>query len=107
MSSFNHLPEKHRPLILVCGGAGYIGSHVARSLLETHDFDVVIVDNLAKGHIEAISTLPVAFERGDIRDASFMDHVFDTYPIEGCMHFCADIEAGLRFLDVEPHLRFR
>ena len=43
-------------MILVTGGAGYIGSHCVMALLEQHN-DVVIFDNLSTGHIETVETL--------------------------------------------------
>ncbi len=39
--------------ILVCGGAGYIGSHVVKYLLEKNE-DVVVVDSLITGHVDAV-----------------------------------------------------
>ena len=39
--------------VLVTGGAGYIGSHAVRQLLD-HDFDVIVVDNLSTGHVKAV-----------------------------------------------------
>ena len=43
-------------MILVTGGAGYIGSHCVMALLENNN-DVVIFDNLSTGHIETVQTL--------------------------------------------------
>ena len=43
-------------MILVTGGAGYIGSHCVMALLEQNN-DVVIFDNLSTGHIETVETL--------------------------------------------------
>jgi len=52
--------------ILICGGAGYIGSHVAR-YVKLAGHDVVIVDNLVTGHHESVVGLP--FYLGDIGDS--------------------------------------
>lgn len=41
-------------MILVCGGAGYIGSHAVYQLIEKRE-DVVVVDNLETGHMEAVN----------------------------------------------------
>ena len=49
--------------ILVCGGAGYIGSHMVAELLE-NNHEVVILDNLEKGHKDAI--LGGKFYKGDL-----------------------------------------
>ncbi|MCQ5137448.1 NAD-dependent epimerase/dehydratase family protein, partial [Coprococcus eutactus] len=40
--------------ILVAGGAGYIGSHMVKDLIE-HGYDVVVADNLSTGHKKAIN----------------------------------------------------
>ncbi len=40
--------------ILVCGGAGYIGSHTVARLIEKKGKEVVVFDNLQKGHKEAV-----------------------------------------------------
>lgn len=77
--------------ILVCGGAGYIGSHTVAALLERGE-TVVVVDNLTKGHKASLfgGTLCV----GDIRDAGFLESVFDRYDIEAAINFAAHIEVG-------------
>ena len=48
--------------ILICGGAGYIGSHVNKQLY-ADDYETVVLDNLIYGHIEAVKW--GAFEQGD------------------------------------------
>ncbi|MFS0653975.1 UDP-glucose 4-epimerase GalE [Bacillus sp. 179-C3.3 HS] len=78
--------------ILVCGGAGYIGSHAVAALLEKGE-QVVIVDHLQTGHKEAVVEGAV-FEQGDLRDRAFLRHVFQTHPIEAVMHFAADSLVG-------------
>ncbi|MDK2962317.1 MAG: UDP-glucose 4-epimerase [Eubacteriaceae bacterium] len=74
--------------ILVCGGAGYIGSHVVEALLEKK-YQVVVLDNLSTGHEKAVPAA-ASFEKGDIRDTAFLNHVFAKYQIDGVMHFCAN-----------------
>ena len=51
--------------ILVCGGAGYIGSHMVAELIENNK-EVVILDNFEKGHEDAI--LGGKLYKGDLRD---------------------------------------
>ena len=53
--------------ILVCGGAGYIGSHAVHALAAAGQ-EVVVVDNLQTGHAAAVAG-KAAFVQGDIRDA--------------------------------------
>ena len=74
-------------MILVTGGAGYIGSHCVRELL-AQGFDVAVVDNLATGHRSAIDPRARFFE-GDIRDKAFLDGVFAEIKPEAVIHFAA------------------
>lgn len=72
--------------VLVAGGAGYIGSHMAIKLLES-GYDVVVADNLSTGHREAVRA--GKFYEGDIRDAKFLDKVFGENQIDGVINFAA------------------
>lgn len=78
--------------ILVLGGAGYIGSHAVYQLIE-QQFDVVVIDNLQKGHKQAIHPKATFYE-GDIRNKAFLRQVFDQEEIKGVMHFAADSLVG-------------
>lgn len=78
--------------ILVCGGAGYIGSHAVAQLLAQGE-DVIAVDNLQKGHKEALLD-GAKFYNGDIRDLAFLDQVFTENKIEAVMHFAANSLVG-------------
>ena len=55
--------------ILVLGGAGYIGSHTVYELIDAGE-EVVIIDNLETGHIEAVHP-KAKFYKGDLRDKAF------------------------------------
>ncbi|MFC2637440.1 UDP-glucose 4-epimerase GalE [uncultured Mitsuokella sp.] len=78
--------------ILVCGGAGYIGSHAVHQLVERGE-DVVIIDNLQTGHRGALN--PAAkFYEGDIRDPKALDKVFMENRIEAVVHFAANSLVG-------------
>lgn len=72
--------------ILVCGGAGYIGSHAVASLLEKGK-EVVVVDNLVTGHEKAV--IGGKFYIGDLHDSDFLDTVFNENEIESVIHFAA------------------
>jgi len=72
--------------VLVTGGAGYIGSHMVAELLENHE-DVVVFDNLEKGHRKAVSG--GKFYHGDLRDKEALDKVFRENDIEAVIHFAA------------------
>lgn len=78
--------------ILVLGGAGYIGSHTVYELVANGE-DVVIVDNLETGHIEAVHP-QARFYQGDIRDRAFMDSVFEKESIDAVIHFAANSLVG-------------
>ena len=78
--------------ILVCGGAGYIGSHAVHQLVEKGE-DVVIVDNLQTGHRDALNP-KAKFYEGDIRDAAILDKIFTENDIEAVIHFAANSLVG-------------
>jgi UDP-glucose 4-epimerase len=78
--------------ILVCGGAGYIGSHTVSELLDKGE-EVIVVDNLQKGHEQAVLE-DAKLCIGDLRDETFLDGVFTKRPIEAVVHFAADSLVG-------------
>ncbi|MED3794957.1 UDP-glucose 4-epimerase GalE [Niallia alba] len=78
--------------ILVCGGAGYIGSHMVSELLDQGE-EVIVVDNLQTGHKGAVLE-GVTLYIGDLRDESFLDDVFKRNSIEAVVHFAADSLVG-------------
>ena len=73
--------------VLVCGGAGYIGSHTVYELIE-RGHSVVVVDSLIKGHKAAVHN-EAKFYLGDIRDEEFMDRVFKENNIDAVIDFAA------------------
>jgi len=81
-----------KPWILVTGGAGYIGSHVAKLFLEK-GYPVCIFDNLSRGHGEVIPVLEkygeVALEKGDLENPEDLRRVFGSYDIRGVLHMGA------------------
>lgn len=72
--------------ILVCGGAGYIGSHMVAELLENNN-EVVVLDSLVKGHKEAL--LGGKLYVGDLRDRKILDKVFTENKIDAVIDFAA------------------
>lgn len=72
--------------ILVAGGAGYIGSHTVKYLID-HNYKVVVLDNLVYGHKEAVLT--ENFELVDLADKKAIDKVFEKYNIDAVIHFAA------------------
>jgi UDP-glucose 4-epimerase len=79
-------------MILVTGGAGYIGSHTCVALLQS-GYEVVVLDNLSNSkeeslrRIEIITGKTVHFVYADVRSHSSLREVFHTYTIEGVIHF--------------------
>lgn len=79
-------------MIFVTGGGGYIGSVVVRLLIE-NDYEVVVYDNLSRGHLSAIDKRAI-FIKGDLANKDLLSDVFKKYPIEAVLHFAAYIEVG-------------
>ncbi len=77
--------------VLVTGGAGYIGSHTAKALAEA-GFEPVVLDNLQRGHREAVRWGPLI--EADLGDRTALEEVFTAYPIEAVLHFAAFASVG-------------
>ena len=73
-------------MILVTGGAGYIGSHTVREL-RSRGYDVVVYDNLSTGHIESIGD--ALFVKGDLFDVELLKDTFKKYGVDSVIHFAA------------------
>jgi UDP-glucose 4-epimerase len=72
--------------ILICGGAGYIGSHMAKMLYE-HDYEVTVFDNLSTGHRHALHW--GRFIQGDLLDKTALKSLFGSTSFDAVMHFSA------------------
>ncbi|MEH7096628.1 UDP-glucose 4-epimerase GalE [Neobacillus vireti] len=83
-------------MILVVGGAGYIGSHLVKELVEKED--VVVLDNLSTGHREAVDKRAI-FIKGDLGNEDDLQMVFRSYPIKAVMHFAAYSLVGESVID--------
>lgn len=79
-------------MILVCGGAGYIGSHAVYQLIEKGE-EVVVIDNLETGHIESVHK-QAKFYNVDIRNEEELDKVFKENNITEVIHFAANSLVG-------------
>jgi len=73
--------------ILVCGGAGYIGSHTVKELLDKN-YEVVVVDSLETGHKKAVDER-AALCIGNISDGAFLENVFTKHNIDAVIDFAA------------------
>lgn len=78
-------------MVLVVGGAGYIGSHVCR-LLRERGVDHLAFDNFSSGHRAALDGTP--YLEGDLRRREDLDLAFCTRSIDAVMHFAAHISVG-------------
>jgi len=94
--------EDLKGIILVTGGAGYIGSVTARELLN-NGYDVVVLDNFVKGRRFAVERnrsfakekgRSFILEEGDLGDAQFLREVFTRNRFDAVIHFAAFIEVG-------------
>jgi UDP-glucose 4-epimerase len=89
--------------VVATGGAGYIGATTVQSLIES-GHEVVVFDNLAKGHAQAIPD-SVRLVQGDIGDRAAVDALFREHRPEAVLHFAAWIEAGESMLVPEKYFR--
>lgn len=78
-------------MVLVTGGAGYIGSHMCK-LLRERRIEHVVFDNLERGHERATGRSPIFF--GDLRDRTSIDRLFSEFEITAVLHFAGYIEVG-------------
>lgn len=91
----NFLGEKNK-MVLVTGGAGYIGSHVVVELLEA-GYEVIVYDNLSNSSIRSldcireITGMPVRFVCGDLRDDERLNALFCEFNVDAVVHL-----AGLK-----------
>src|SRR5262245_42625472 len=80
-------------MILVIGGAGYIGSHFVRTLEKTYgkDLQVVVVDSLAEGHAESLSNAGnvAHFQKCNVGDIDVIEGLLRKYSIKAVVHFAA------------------
>jgi UDP-glucose-4-epimerase GalE len=75
----------------VTGGAGYIGSNTTLQLLDA-GYDVVVVDNLSRGHREVVD--PARLRVVDLLDTDALTGVINEAPCAAVIHFAAYIAVG-------------
>lgn len=79
-------------MIAVVGGAGYIGSHAVKYLIEQGE-QVVVFDNLCTGHLELVHN-DAEFLKGDLASLEDLHTLFTQYSITSVMHFAAFAYVG-------------
>jgi len=77
--------------VLICGGAGYIGSNMT-ALLATKGHEPIVFDNLSKGHRAAVHDAELI--EGNLADLDLLVGTLRERKIEAVMHFAASIEVG-------------
>ena len=77
--------------VLITGGAGYIGSHIVKRLLEK-GIQTVVLDNLQAGHRESV--IGGIFIQGDIGDERILQEIFTAHEIDSVIHMAADCLVG-------------
>ena len=100
--------------ILVTGGAGYIGSHTALTLLRS-GFGVVVFDNLSNSSVQSLHRIReladgnLTFVQGDVRDRLLLDQVLAENSISSVLHFAGlkavgeSVSQPLRYYDNNLH----
>ena len=88
--------------VLVVGGAGYIGSHMVKLLLES-GCEMLTLDNLSSGHRDAV--LGGEFLEGDIEDTALLERIFTPGGIDAVMHFASHIQVGESMAAPEKYYR--
>ncbi|WP_304342197.1 UDP-glucose 4-epimerase GalE [Campylobacter ureolyticus] len=87
--------------ILITGGAGYIGSHVTKQLIESKNYEIVVIDNFCKGSNLAIQTLKDVAKKNEVKfefinlsleNIDELEDVFKEHKFEAIIHFAAFIE---------------
>ncbi len=94
--------ETGRPVVLVTGGAGYIGSHACKALAVS-GYQPVVYDNLIYGHREFVRWGPL--EEGDLADIERLREVFRHHQPEAVMHFAAFTYVGESVSDPGKYYR--
>ncbi|NPV70669.1 MAG: UDP-glucose 4-epimerase GalE [Firmicutes bacterium] len=91
-------------MVLVTGGAGYVGSHVVRELLRAGR-RVVVYDNLSTGHRSLVEAQPPGIEvfiAGDVRDADLLSRVMQDYGVTAVVHLAASSLVGESMRNPSP-----
>ncbi len=95
----------NKPIILITGGAGFIGSHVVRKMvIDYPDYTIINLDNLTyAGNLENLRDIEnksnYLFIKGDIYDSAFINSLFKKYKFAGVIHLAAESHVDRSILD--------
>jgi UDP-glucose 4-epimerase len=89
--------------ILVVGGAGYIGAHMVKCLIEAGS-NVIVFDSLITGFRDSVTDGAI-FINGDINDRKALDSLFAQYEIDAVMHFASFIQVGESVIKPKKYYR--
>lgn len=89
--------------ILITGGAGYIGSHMVRTLGEMGGHDIIVYDNLSTGHRESV--LYGSLVEGDLADSNTLNTLFKKEQFDAVLHFAAHIVVPESLIDPIKYYR--
>ncbi len=89
--------------VLITGGAGYIGSHTVKKLLEKTKYDLIVIDNLSTGSLKTINTLKnirdFEFLEVDLKEVDKVADIIKNYNIDVIIHFAASIIVSESIVD--------
>lgn len=89
-------------MILIIGGAGYIGAHVNK-LLNEKGYDTLVLDDLSHGYEDFVKWGELIV--GDLGDKNLLDSIFKEYDIKAVMHFAAFINVGESVLNPKKYYK--
>lgn len=84
--------------VLVTGGAGFVGSHAVKKLIQK-EYNPIVIDNLSNGHMDAV--LSEIFYEADLKDIASIRKIFNDISIDAVMHFAA--VANVPDSVIDPH----
>lgn len=89
-------------MILIVGGAGYIGSHINK-LLNQKGRETLVLDNLLNGNRDCVKW--GTFKYLDLKDLASLERLFQNYPIHAVMHFAAYTDVGESVINPQKYYR--
>lgn len=88
--------------VLVTGGAGYIGTHTVKALLEA-GYDVTVLDDLTRGHPEQVKGVPLVI--GDTADEAALKDLFASKTFDAVVHFASESLVGESVRNPDKYFR--